>query len=118
MAGVIKYVGGVPGINSERVISAKDFAAAGVKGQKTVRWNAKNGYTVSQDDLSAEALDLLRADEGLAFIDEDAKGKAANPEYVGPAIVGYPGGRAPDTLVGSVGTTGGTPTTPGGSTTP
>lgn len=117
MAGVIKYVGGTPGINSERVISAKDFAAAGAKGQKAVRWNAKNGYTVSQDDLTPEALELLRGDDGLVFVDEDAKGKAANPDYVGPQVVGYPGGRAPDTLVGSVGTTGGTPNTPGGSTT-
>ncbi len=116
MAGVIRYLGAVPGLNAERVITGKQFKAAGVDGQKTVRWNKANNFEVSQDDLNADALELLRQDDGLAFIDDNAKGKAANPDYVGPAIVGYPGGRAPDSTAGSVGgpgsptgSTGGTP---------
>ena len=51
------------GIATRRTISAEEFKAAGVDGQKAVEWTKAGGNTLDADALSPEALALLAKDK-------------------------------------------------------
>lgn len=59
--GTIKYTGDA-GI---REITAAQWKGAGVEGQKDVKWDASNDYTLPLSLFSADALAVLGRDKGL-----------------------------------------------------
>lgn len=67
---MIKYVGR----GSEKILTQKDFNDSGIKGQKGVRWHNLNGYMVSVDDFSEEALAFVLSQPTVELVEVDADG--------------------------------------------
>lgn len=61
-----KYVGTA----DQRVMTERDWKAAGVLDQTTVMWTPANGFSVGRDRLSDDAWGLLGTDPGIVFTGE------------------------------------------------
>lgn len=70
--GKIQYIGTA----NKRVISVKDWEAAGVTNQEPVEWSTANGHVIDDYQLSADARAAIKADPFFVwFDDEDSDGK-------------------------------------------
>jgi hypothetical protein len=64
----IKYVGR----HDVRKITKAQWASIGVDDQNEVVWDAKNGHTVKESDLSKKALAYFEKDPGFKSVDVEA----------------------------------------------
>lgn len=54
----VRYIG----TSDSRLVSKSDFEAAGVDSQESLEWGPENGFSVSLDDVSGAAFELLLKD--------------------------------------------------------
>ena len=82
------------GTSGVRRMTAANWEAVGVKGQRTVSWNAGNGWAVPVGDLSAGARkyieDNAEALDMVVMSEHTRSPQAARPTVIATPLVGYP----------------------------
>lgn len=87
MARYVKYIG----TSHWREITGKQWAALDPPvEQKTLRWEAANGWTLPADRISDDAWPYIDADPELVLIDKDYRSVTSTEDSAPADVVSYP----------------------------